>query len=557
MDRQEWGSPPGALLSDSGGVARWAHAALAVLLLVAAGIRLSSVAFGLPALNDPDELTFELCALHMLRGSTLNPGWFGHPATTTIYLLAALTVAVFGVGRIAGWFPSIAAFGDAIYNDPSWIILPGRVVMVIFALGTIYLTYLLARDLFDRRTALVATTLLAFNPVHITWSQIIRSDMMACFFMLLCLRAAVRIAHSDRWGDYVLAAMWLGAAMATKWPYAVAGLSVVAAAMPHMMRPGTRARTVLRVRLFGALTLVFLLAISPYLLLDYSTALKNVLGEAQPHHLGATGGTPWANAWWYLTVPIRTGLGTLGLAMTVWGLTIIARRRDAGTVLLPTTLAFIIILCLQHIVWERWVLAIMPMLSIAAAVGLTALWRLLAGRARPKFAFVVTSLVLAAMIVPLGLRAQADARARLNDTRQLASQWARAHIAPGKTVMIEHFAFDLQPMPWHFLFPLGEMGCADARALLKGKVELSKIDGSRGGHSNIDYGTVSPKMRDTCRADYAILTQYDRYAADREHFPAEYSAYRDLLARGVPVATFIPEDGRIGGPVVRIIRFDR
>ena len=54
------------------------------ILIAAFYLRISSIRFGLPAMNDQDELIFELGALKMLRGPTLNPGWFGHPATTTM-----------------------------------------------------------------------------------------------------------------------------------------------------------------------------------------------------------------------------------------------------------------------------------------------------------------------------------------------------------------------------------------------------------------------------------------------------------------------------------------
>ena len=62
--------------------ARWRWL-LAGLLLAALLMRLHGIGFGLPALNDPDELMFELGAIRMMRTLSLDPGWFGHPATTT------------------------------------------------------------------------------------------------------------------------------------------------------------------------------------------------------------------------------------------------------------------------------------------------------------------------------------------------------------------------------------------------------------------------------------------------------------------------------------------
>ena len=56
-------------------------------------------------------------------------------------------------------------------------------------------------------------------------------------------------------------------------------------------------------------------------------------------------------------------------------------------------------------------------------------------------------------------------------------------------------------------------------------------------------------------ADFAIVSQYDRYAAERYRFPRETAQYEALLARGKTLAVFRPESGRIGGPVVRVVAF--
>lgn len=524
------------------------------LLAVALSLRLYSIAFGLPALNDPDELTFELGALKMLRGATLNPGWFGHPATTTMYVLAVLTVAVFAVGHLFGRFASVQDFAEAIYADPSWVMLPGRVAMALFAVSAVYLTYRLARELFGPQAGLAAAALLAVSPVHVTWSQIIRSDVMGSFFMLLCMLAALRIARQGRWRDYVLAALWLGAATATKWPCAIVALSVAGAGALRLARGRDQVpRGVRRLALFGLVAIGFLLLISPYLLLDYPTLLRNLHGEVQPHHLGATGGSPWSNAWWYLSGPLVTGLGAAGLALAAGGLVLAARHEEAAAVVLPVLLGFFVLLCAQHLIWERWAVPLLPLLAICAGAAFAKATQALAP---PQIGWAATTLLAIALLLPPALRAHSDSRARLNDTRQLASAWAVANVPAGSTVLLEHFAFDLQAQPWRFLFPLGDAGCIDARALLHGKVQLGAIEASRGGRSNIDYGTVAPAKRDTCRADYAILAHADRYAAERTAFPAEDAAYRELIARGRLVTSFTPGPDS-AGPVIRIIKFER
>lgn len=527
---------------------------LALILLAALWLRLASIRFGLPGLNDPDELMFELGAMRMLRGPTLNPGWFGHPATTTMYLLAIVNALVFVGGWVAGWFPTVKAFAEAIYADPSWVILPGRLAMTAFALGTIILTYRLTDRLVSRRAALVAAGLLAVSPVHITYSQIIRSDMMACVFLLLVLLAALDMTERDRRSDLLRAAFWTAAAVTTKWPFALAALAVIGAVAVRWTQGDATARqAIVRLIGFSAATLALILLLSPYLLLDYPTVLRNVSGEGQSHHLGSNGGDFLYNVGWYLKGPLAQGLSLFGLILVVPGALLLWRDLRARLLLIPLIVAFFLLICSQAIVWERWALPLLPLCAVLIAAALSALAARVPARASPA----VTAVALLAMVAPMLLQAKADASERMNDTRQIASAWARAHIPAGSTVLIEHFAFDLVQQPWRFLFPLGEAGCVDARAMLQGRIAYGSVDKARGTRSNIDYGTMPPSKRVTCRADFAILTQYDRYRREQTTFPVEYAAYRDLLSHGRIVGHFAPEAGKRGGRIVTIVAFDR
>lgn len=527
---------------------------LLAILGVALWLRLVSIGFGLPALNDPDELMFEMGALRMLRGLTLNPGWFGHPATTTIYVLALTNTAMFAVAWLFGWAASARQFGELIYADPSWMILPGRIVMALFALATIYLTWRLARRFFGPATGLVAAALLAASPVHVTYSQIIRSDMMACLFMLLCLRSSIAIAERGNRRAYLTAALWLGLAVATKWPFALSGLAIGAATLVAV-RTGVldRRRAAVRLAAAGGAAIGFLFLASPYLLIDYATVLKNLHGEGQAHHLGATGGGFWQNLWWYARGPVLAGFGPGGIALFLVGALRLRRRRLAAAILVPVGTAFVLLLCTQHLVWERWALPLMPIGAIVAAAGLTGIAARLRRGGWIRTAPWAAAAMLGITLAPLGARVRSDGAMRMNNTRQMASAWARAHVPPGSTVLVEHFAFDIIAEPWRFLFPMGDAGCVDALAYLHGRISYATIERARAGRSNVDYGTVAPARRATCRADFVISTQFDRYAHERTRFPGEYAAYRSLAATGRVAAVFAPRPGQAGGPVVTIL----
>ncbi|MDR3430280.1 glycosyltransferase family 39 protein [Silvimonas sp.] len=524
---------------------------LLVILTIALGLRLWPVNFGLPALNDPDELMFELGAVHMLQTHTLNPGWFGHPATTTMYMLALVDVAVFLVGHALGWFATPAAFVSRLYLNPGWVILPGRIVMVLFGVWTVALTGRLAGRIAGEEAKWAAALLLALSPVHIAWSQVVRSDIVGCVFLILAVLSALDVMEDKP--RVIRGALWCALAIASKWPFAIGGLAMIAA-LGWRWKTGRMPLTMaLRAGIaFVALVPVLLIVIAPYLLIAHDTVLGDLAGEAQVHHLGATGGGPLTNAWWYLSGPLTTAFGMVGLLLCGLGAWTLRRDAFARVLLWPLLIVFMVVFSCQHLVWERWILPLLPFLAVFGGVGLCTLRHWLALRTG---AVAGAGLALGSACLPLTLTDVAAAHARANNTAQQASAWAIAHIPPGSTVLIEHFGFDLLSQPWHMLFPFGDAGCIDPRHALEGKIDHRTISNGRGARSNVDYGTVAPDRRSTCAADYAILTQYDRYLAEKDDFPREFDAYRRLLAQGQVVATFAPRDGYSSGRFVRIVRF--
>ncbi|WP_295530053.1 glycosyltransferase family 39 protein [Novosphingobium sp. Chol11] len=537
---------------------RW-NWALVLILLAALYLRLASIRFGLPAMNDQDELMFELGALKMLREVTLNPGWFGHPATTTMYVLAVINAGVFVFALLTGRATSAAQFGDMVYADPSWIVVPGRIAMALFALAAIWLTWSLARRFFGERAGLAAALLLALNPVFLNWSQIIRSDVMGCVFMLLCMRACAALAVSGKWRDYLLAALWLGVAVATKWPFALTGVAMLTASVFAARSGVLPVRTAaLRMVAAGLAAAAILFIVSPYLLLDYPTALGNLRGESRAHHVGANGGSLWFNLQWYFRGAMLWGFGWLGLGLAALGALQLHRHRLALAILTPVSAAFLIVICAQHLIWERWSLPLMPLGAILAGYGFVCLIDLLKARVGGPgwIAPVATGVPVAVLIAAaalLALRDFSDARARMNDTRQIAAHWALGHIPPGSRVLIEHNAFDLIEQPWTLLFPMGNAGCVDVVALIHGRAGYATIELARGGKSILDYGTLPPARRADCNADFALISHEEDYRNEIALYRAEYTAYQALYATGKVKAILRPVAGQIGGPVMTLV----
>lgn len=92
----------------------------------------------------------------------------------------------------------------------SWILFFGsseisvRIPSVILGVATVFVTYLIGRKLFENKTALIATTLMATSPLAIYYSQEARMYMLAAFFASLSVYFFISILKKDNlW-------LWIG-----------------------------------------------------------------------------------------------------------------------------------------------------------------------------------------------------------------------------------------------------------------------------------------------------------------------------------------------------------
>lgn len=522
---------------------------MAAVLLLAAGLRLASVGFGLPALNDPDEPLFVMTALEMLRDHTLNPGWFGHPGTTTLYGLALTSYLAAATGIVAGRFADAHAFVSAVYADPGIIFLPGRLLIVASGVVCVWLTYRIGTRIADRRIGLLAAFFLAINAVHIQYSQVIRTDVEASVFMLLATLRALAIARDGRCRDYVLAGLCVGLACATKWPAAVV---VFSPACAGLSRIAFDRRALAHLALLGCVSTVTLFCVSPYLLIDYPTVLFDLGGEARSAHPGSTGAGFLSNLGWYAAHPLLRSFGSAGLILAAVGLVAMARdQAQVRAAALPGFLMFLVVICAQALVWERWVVPLLPFAALGIAYAIGAIADLGERRFGPDarhFAWIGAALVA----LPMLATTYANTDERLNDTRQIAAHWVRDHVPPGSSILVEHAAFDLFRGPWQLRFPVGAAGCIDARQALGGHIRYSRVERLRRGNPVVDIGYVDARKLTTCHADFAVFSHYTRYATDRRFAP-QLARYRGLMRGGWIRAIIRPLPGYSGGPEIVIV----
>jgi len=522
--------------------------ALGAILAFALALRLYQVSFGLPGLYDPDEPLFMVMGAGLLTRGTLNPHWFGHPGSTTIYLTALIQALVFMTGWLGGRFATVADFVHAAYADPAIVFVPVRVAMALLGTACVGLTYALGRRLYGASVGLLAALLLAVNSLHIAWSQVVRTDVQASVFMLGALVVACRLGEMGSRKHAIWAGLLTGFAVATKWP----AISVFAGIIGASFSSGNGWRGAARLILVAGLaSVVGLFAASPFIFIDYPTVLSNLAGEGRLFHVGHTGSGALPNLATYLTVFASDSMGWLGLGLAAIGFALACLRRGPGRVILvPATILFFAGICAQHLIWSRWLVPGLPYLVLFAAA---AVFELASLPSMPRVRSAIVAAIGTLAVLGSAAGAVGEARERAHDTRDEAARWIAAHAAKGSTIIIEYPELKLRAEPFRFLFPVGDRGCQDARSLLATKVRYDDIQQARRGNPVVDLGGIPPAARASCRADYAVLTYYDLYLKDRLRFPQEVAAYRAILGDGRTVALFQPQPGRIGGPIVRIV----
>ncbi|HTM94751.1 MAG TPA: glycosyltransferase family 39 protein [Croceibacterium sp.] len=519
---------------------------LLAVLLIATWLRLDGVGFGLPALNDPDEPLFMMTALDMLRNHTFDPGWFGHPGTITLYCLALVIMAVGALGTLTGRFDGADGFAAAVFADPSIVFLPARLFVVACGVGCVLLTYMIARRLWGQRPALLAAAILAANALHIEYSQIIRTDMQASAFMLLCALQSLAVVEHGRRRDYAIAGLMVGLGCATKWPAAAIALSPICVGLSRREFP--------KLALFVAAATAGLFVASPFLLIDHAAVLRDLAGETRAVHPGATGNGLLGNLMAYADGPLLASFGLAELALAAIGVAGACRDRRWLLAVVPGFALFALLISGQHLVWDRWLVPMLPFVALSAAWTLERIVVWLAPRLRVGESWVAGA-ALALLLIPMIGEARTMAAERRNDTRQAASAWIRAQVPPGSTILLEHGAMDLLGGPWTLRFPLGSAGCIDPRKALAGQISADQVERRRVGRAIVDLGHVDRAQLGSCRADFAVLSHFARYQAEPETYAEPLQRYRELTADGVLVARIEPRPGERGGPVILIFRF--
>ncbi len=434
----------------------WANPRLGFVAIVvfAAVARLTHLAWDQNHFFHPDERAVTGSVMQLsFKPLQWNPHFFAY-GSLPIYLTKITTSAV---AHITPWAAS--------YDG---VTLNGRRLSAVIGTLTVLVLMLLGSRLYDRTVGLLAGFLLAACVLHIQNSRFLTVDITLTFCVLLCLYQLVRVSAEGRTTQFVLAGVFIGLAVATKF-----------SAMPLLLPLGIAAlhRYVVERRLVpiaGRCLLAVLAAAAafalaePYAVMDFRAFFHDLMEQSgMVRNAGVFPyttqymGTP--KYWYDLTQLVLWGMApALGLA-AVWGSLMrvgIAWRekRAEDWILLSWVVPFFLITGWFEVKFPRYLLPIYPLMILWAAEWLVRRYRrgTLLGR-------------VALPVVVLGTLAAAFAFMSIYTRPHpvvTASEWVYKHIPPGTKILTQHWDEGF-PMP----LPIPEAAAARYQVVEEGYYE--------------------------------------------------------------------------------------
>jgi hypothetical protein len=473
-----------------------------------------------------DEPVFVKPAVHMVSTGDLDPHWFGHPGSTTIYPLAGIYHAWDTVAHGGPVFSADPNLAHRFAADPGTFYLIGRLWSIAFAVGAIPLIFLLGRRCFSTRVGLAGAALWAVIPLWVSYGRIVRTDSAGVFFALLALLLILRLLKRASLRDYILAGAAIGVGISTRY-FLVTLLAAFVTAGVVALRRGVPGASVRGIAAGVGAAVVALVLTTPYFLLDWSTARASLTNE-NASHVGHNGLSPLGNLRWYLgnSIPNVISWPVALLAVVGISFAVVHRRDPRRLVLLVAGATFLVAISMSKLHWDRWPLPILPVFVLFAVDGLVRLTSALDARVgRPALApaFAIVGIALVAFL-PAKDVVQLNMRESVPSTRVLARQWIEKNVPEDSSVVRE-----LKTVP------------------------LNNTDLRWKSRFSLPYGgwTLNRYRLDGFQYFITNASISGAYTTQPRHYPAQALLYKELRQQACLLHVFRPTASR-DGPMIRV-----
>lgn len=424
---------------------RWRWFVLLLILIVALGLRLWGIRFGLPYIYHFDEHFYVATALKLGVGAIHNTPY---APTGFSNILFGEYAAYFITGKALGLFVSAQAFEAAYRTDPTIFYLLGRVATAVSGAATILILYSLGKITSNWKTGLIAAAFLAVSFLHVRDSHYAVPDVTMTFFVTLAVCLAAYSLQKNKRRYLYLAGLAGGLAIAAKWTALPILLMIwwAAASIQDSARTNRPARFLSQtVILAGFFSLLGFAIGSPQILVNPLLYFQEAEGQ---YGSGSTGGFGFWQVdtlpgWLFYLKTLLYGVGVILLALGIAGAVrraiLSVKQKDRFSILLlifPVTY-YLLMGSTRHY-FARYTLPLIPFLALFAAEIVLAWRRWLQSRwPQRNWSGAAIGLLVAALIQPTAYSIRHDVLLLRQDTRTAAKTWIEANLPEGTKIAVD------------------------------------------------------------------------------------------------------------------------
>jgi len=435
--------------------------ALGAVLIVALAMRIIGIGYDYPFLLEVDETRVYQATVRMMAAHSLDPHFYAY-GPLLVYIEAlwlAPYVLMRGLlGQSAVPTVTYNGFGIATTSDPLMHVY-GRGPFVLLGVGAVWLAFLIGRRLGESWAGLLAAALLALSPLHIAQSHYVLPNAPTGFFTLLTVWETLRYLAAPReaaapyprvagWRGWlthwtggaptglILAAAAAALGAAIKYNAVVVLLIPLLAVVLRRRQDGARAVARSCARVCVEAAIVFLIVTPPAW--SNPVAFVHGAGYELKHYavIGGAGSEGGPSIVWYGRYLVEQE-GLLVFPLAVIGLAILAwrRRQQIDLLLLVAIVAYYLLIGVQKVHFERNLLVILPLLSVACAYALGRL-----ARARRPLGPVIAAVLAAVTLVSLARGSVDQARAFAATPAPLVVRsWLQEHLPRGASLIADGY----------------------------------------------------------------------------------------------------------------------
>jgi len=369
---------------------------LGVILLVAFGLRLWDIGYGLPQSYIPDEYDYVHSYLQMIKRGDLNPHWWFHPSLKA-YVNVITYLVVFFVKAPSGAWSSVQQLTveDMLYwGRLAAGVLPGTAVVLV--------SFFMGRRLFGTGVGLIGAALLAVFPGAVEASQYNKPDSLLILMTAVSVLAVMN--YMDQGGRSLAFAcgIAIGLTAAAKYNGAFVLLPFL---LGVLLRRGLNSLTTPDLYLGAVGSIAGFFVGCPFFLADLARFLDHVADGLWAYgylgHEGAQGVDNWFHHARYSAL-YGTGLVSLVASLAGLGLTLY-RLNPQLAVFLTFPVLYYAYYSSQRIIFPGNLIPVYPFLALLAAYAVYELASLLAGLLRKRLkdpaGLLAEPVVLAGLLV--------------------------------------------------------------------------------------------------------------------------------------------------------------